>query len=59
MVYYKYICPNSSAYGEKFCKKKIIKMQDLEEAVEAALWMHMKLFLDTKEVLQKLNRTVP
>ena len=33
-------------------------MQDLEEAVEAALRMHMKLFLDTKEVLQRLNRTV-
>lgn len=56
-VYYKYICPNSGAYGEKFCKKKCIKMQDLEEAVEAALRMHMKLFLDTKEVLQRLNRT--
>lgn len=56
-VYYKYICPNSDAYGEKFCKKKCIKMQDLEEAVEAALRMHMKLFLDTKEVLQRLNRT--
>ena len=56
-VYYKYICPNSDAYGEKFCKKKGIKMQDLEEAVEAALRMHTKLFLDTKEVLQNLNRT--
>ena len=56
-VYYKYICPNSDAYGEKFCKKKSIRMQDLEEAMEAALRMHIKLFLDTKEVLQKLNRT--
>lgn len=57
-VYYDYICPNSESYGEQFCKKKKIKMQDLEEAVEAALRMHMKLFLDTKEVLQRLNRTV-
>ena len=32
-------------------------MQDLEEAVGAALRMHVNLFLDTKEVLQKLNRT--
>ncbi|MEY8392711.1 recombinase family protein [Lachnospiraceae bacterium 45-W7] len=56
-VSYDYICPNSEAYGEKFCKKKKIKMQDLEEAVEAALRMHTKLFLDTREVLQKLNRT--
>lgn len=56
-VYYKYICPNSDAYGEQFCKKKSIRMQDLEEAVEAALRMHMNLFLDTKEVLQRLNRT--
>lgn len=56
-VYYKYICPNSSAYGEKFCKKKCIKMQDLEEAVEIALRMHIKLFLDTREVLQNLNKS--
>lgn len=56
-VSYDYICPNSEAYGEKFCKKKKIKMQDLETAVEATLRMHTKLFLDTREVLQKLNRT--
>lgn len=56
-VYYDYTCPNSKAYGEKFCKRKIIKVQDLEEAVEAALRVHIKLFLDTKEVLQNLNRT--
>lgn len=56
-VSYDYICPNSEAYGEKFCKKKKIKMQDLEKAAEAALRMHTKLFLDTKEVLQRLNRT--
>lgn len=56
-VYYDYICPNSESYGEKFCKKKKIKLQDLEQAVEDALRMHMKLFLDTKEVLQSLNRT--
>lgn len=54
---YRYLCPNSSSYGEKFCKKKSIKMQDLEEAVEAALRLHIRLFLDTKEVLQKLNKT--
>lgn len=56
-VYYSYICPNSEAYGEKFCKKKKIKMQDLEEAVKIALWMHIKLFLDTREVLQNLNKS--
>lgn len=56
-VYYDYICPNSESYGEKFCKRKRIKMQDLEEAVEAALRVHIRLFLDTKEVLQELNRT--
>lgn len=56
-VNYDYYCPNSDSYGEKFCKKKSIKMQDLEDAVEAALRIHLKLFLDTKEVLQSLNRT--
>lgn len=57
-VYYAYLCPNSESYGEKFCKKKKIRVQDLEQAVEDALRMHLKLFLDTKEVLQSLNRTV-
>lgn len=56
-VHYKYICPNSESYGEKFCRRKKIKMQDLEEAVEAALRLHINLFLDTKKVLQGLNRT--
>ena len=32
-------------------------MQELEEAVGAALRLHINLFLDTKEVLQNLNRT--
>ncbi len=56
-VYYDYFCPNSESYGEKFCKRKRIKMQDLEEAAGAALRIHINLFLDTKEVLQNLNRT--
>lgn len=57
-VYYAYICPNSESYGEQFCKKKKIGMQELEGAVEAALRMHIKLFLDTKTVLSSLNRTM-
>lgn len=57
-VYYDYICPNSESYGEGFCKKKKIKMQDLEEAVAAALRVHISHFLDTKETLQRLNRSV-
>lgn len=56
-VNYSYICPNSEAYGEKFCKKKMIKMQDLEEALETAARMHIKLFLDTREVFQNLNKS--
>lgn len=57
-VFYNYSCPNSESYGEQFCKKKKIKMEDLETAVEDALRMHIKLFLDTKEVLNTLNQTV-
>lgn len=56
-VCYDYICPNSESYGEKFCKRKRIKMQELEEAVGAALRLHINLFLDTKAVLENLNRT--
>ena len=56
-VCYDYICPNSESYGEKFCKRKRIKMQELEEAVGAALRLHINLFLDTKAVMENLNRT--
>ena len=56
-VCYDYICPNSESYREKFCKRKRIKMQELEEAVGAALRLHINLFLDTKAVLENLNRT--
>lgn len=56
-LYYKYICPNSEAYGDKFCKRKKINMQDLEEAVETALRMHTQLFLNNREILQKLNKS--
>lgn len=56
-VCYDYVCPNSESYGEKFCKRKRIKMQDLEEAVGAALRLHINLFLDTKAVMENLNRT--
>ncbi len=56
-VYHDYFCPNSESYGVGSCKSKKIKMQDLEEAVEAALRVHTSLFLDTKETLQKLNRS--
>lgn len=53
----KYICQNSDFYGEQFCKKKSIRVQDLETVVEAALRMYTKLFLDTKEVLQRFDGT--
>ncbi len=56
-VYYSYTCPNTDSYGEKFCKRKQIGVQELEEAVGAALRAHISLFLDTKEALQKLNRS--
>lgn len=56
-IYYKYICPNSASYGEKACRKKSIRMQEMEETVEAALRTHIKLFLDTKESLCRLNRS--
>lgn len=56
-IYYDYTCPNTDSYGEKFCKRKSMKMKDMEEAVEAALRVHISLFLDTKETLQRLNRS--
>lgn len=54
---YIYVCPNSNAYGEKYCKKKMVSKKVMETAVEMDLRLHIRLFLNAKELLQKLNKT--
>lgn len=56
-VYYKYICQTYQSLGEKGCKRKRLTKKDVEKAVEEALRVHMKLFLDSRKALEELNHT--
>ena len=56
-VNYGYTCPNSSSYGEHYCKSKYLVLQNLEDAVAESLKLHIKLFLDTKKIIEKLNHS--
>ncbi len=55
-VYYKYICQTYQTLGEKGCSRKRLDKKDVEDAVTEALRLHIKLFLDNKLLLEKLNR---
>ena len=56
-VYYKYICQTYQSLKEKGCSRKRLNKKDVENAVEEAVRLHIKLFLDYKAVLEELNRT--
>ncbi len=55
-VYYKYICQTYQHLKEKGCIRKRLDKKDVERAVEEALRMHIKLFLDSRQALERLNR---
>ena len=52
-VYYKYIC--NTYQSIKKCVRKRLNKHDVEKAVEEAIRLQITLFIDTKEVLEKLN----
>ncbi|MDE6233928.1 MAG: recombinase family protein [Lachnospiraceae bacterium] len=56
-VYYKYICQTYQSLREKGCTRKRLNKKDIEKAVEEAIRLHIKLFLDGMETLEQLNRT--
>ncbi|MGN0462332.1 MAG: recombinase family protein [Ruminococcus sp.] len=56
-VYYKYICQTYQTLKEKGCTRKRLNKKDVEQAVEEAIRLHIKLFLDSKKALEQLNRT--
>ena len=56
-VYYKYICQTYQSLKEKGCSRKRLNKRDVENAVEEAIRLHIKLFLDNKTVLEELNQT--
>ncbi len=56
-VYYKYICQTYQTLKEKGCTRKRLNKKDVESAVEQAIRLHIKLFLDGRMALEQLNRT--
>lgn len=56
-VYYKYICQTYQTLKEKGCTRKRLNKKDVESAVEEAIRLHIKLFLDGRKALEQLNRT--
>lgn len=56
-VYYKYICQTYQSLKEKGCIRKRLNKKDVEAAVEEAIRLHIKLFLDGRKALEQLNRT--
>ena len=56
-VYYKYICQTYQTLKEKGCTRKRLNKKDVESAVEEAIRLHIKLFLDGRMALEQLNRT--
>lgn len=56
-VYYKYICQTYQTLKEKGCTRKRLNKRDVEKAVEEAIRLHIKLFLDYRKALEQLNQT--
>ena len=52
-IYYKYIC--NTYQSIKKCVRKRLNKHDVEKAVEEAIRLQIALFLDAKELLEKLN----
>lgn len=56
-AYYRYVCPTYQNLKEKGCTKKHLNKKETEQAVEEAVRLHIKLFLDSRKALDGLNRT--
>ena len=56
-AYYRYVCPTYQNLKEKGCTKKHLNKKETEQAVEEAIRLHIKLFLDSRKALDELNRT--
>lgn len=56
-AYYRYVCPTYQNLKEKGCTKKWLNKKETELAVEEAVRLHMRLFLDNRKALDELNRT--
>jgi len=54
---YYYRCPKYLDTGEKGCVHKSIRVEDLEDAVYSCINIHMKIFLDCKKTIARLNQT--
>lgn len=54
--YYTYVCRYASYAEEHPCKKNRIKMEELEKLVSMLLHQQIEMFLDTEDLLKRLNR---
>lgn len=54
---YYFRCPMYLETGEKGCVHKSIRVEDLEDAVYNCINIHMKIFLDCKKTMARLNQT--
>lgn len=56
-AYYRYVCPTYQYLKEKGCIKKSLNKKEANKAVEEAVRLHIRLFLDSRKALDELNRT--
>ena len=56
-AYYRYVCPTYQNLKEKGCTKKRLNKKETEKAVEEAVRLHIRLFLDNRKALDELNHT--
>ncbi len=56
-IYYRYACPTYQNLKERGCTRKTLNKKDADKAVEEAVRLHIRLFLDNGAVLDGLNRT--
>ncbi len=56
-VYEYYICGTYRKKSNKLCTKHTLKVENLEEAVLETIKLHIESFVDTKKILEQVNRT--
>lgn len=54
-AYFTFKCPTFIEHGEKSCTSKLISQRELDEAVLATIQTHISLFLQNKDVIEKLH----
>ena len=56
-VYEYYICGTYRKKSNKLCTKHTLKVEELEKAVLEAIKLHIELLVDTKKLLEQINKS--